>query len=263
MRRQAPLVKRDAGDKRKTIAAATSLSVPRRRSGTRLGMERISGPISGGYWSMPLEAMKPGAIALTRTGAHSSAAVSVKLSMPARAAPECPMPGMPCHMSARMLTIAPPCSRIALRVALARHEEAAGEIRAHHRVPAVGADSLQRRGELAAGVVDQRVDAAVPFEHGGDGRAHRGLVADVAGMRARGAARGLDLGAHRGELVGLAADEGDRRAERSQLVRRAAPDARAAAGDDGDLAREQVAAEDGLVGQGMSCRRTPASSVFG
>ena len=58
---------------------------------------------------MPLEAIQPGATALTRTGAHSSAAVSVKLSMPARAAPEWPMPGMPPHMSAMMLTMAPPC----------------------------------------------------------------------------------------------------------------------------------------------------------
>ena len=57
---------------------------------------------------MPLDAIQPGATALTRTGAHSSAAVSVKLSMPARAAPEWPMPGMPFHMSAMMLTIAPP-----------------------------------------------------------------------------------------------------------------------------------------------------------
>ena len=51
--------------------------------------------IDGGYWSNPLEAIQPGATALTRIGAHSSAAVSVKLSMPARAAPEWPMPGMP------------------------------------------------------------------------------------------------------------------------------------------------------------------------
>ena len=57
--------------------------------------------------SMPLEAIQPGATAFTRTGAHSKAAVSVKLSMPARAAPEWPMEGMPCHMSAMMLTMAP------------------------------------------------------------------------------------------------------------------------------------------------------------
>ena len=59
---------------------------------------------------MPLDAIQPGATALTRTGAHSSAAVSVRLTMPARAAPEWPMPGMPPHMSAIMLTIAPPPS---------------------------------------------------------------------------------------------------------------------------------------------------------
>ena len=54
-------------------------------------------------------------------GAHSSAAVSVKLSMPARAAPEWPMPGMPPHMSAMMLTMAPP------RVARPSHRASTGE----------------------------------------------------------------------------------------------------------------------------------------
>ena len=61
-------------------------------------------------------------------GAHSTAAVSVKLTMPARAAPQWPMPGMPFHMSATMLTMAPPCVAHPLRVALARHQEAAGEV---------------------------------------------------------------------------------------------------------------------------------------
>ena len=58
--------------------------------------------------TLALDAIQPGATALTRTGAHSRAAVSVKLSMPARAAPEWPMPGMPAHMSAMMFTTAPP-----------------------------------------------------------------------------------------------------------------------------------------------------------
>ena len=63
---------------------------------------------------MPEEAITPGAMALTRTlaAAHSKAAVSVRLTMPARAAPEWPMLGMPFHMSATMFTIAPPCARI-------------------------------------------------------------------------------------------------------------------------------------------------------
>jgi hypothetical protein len=59
---------------------------------------------------MPEEAIQPGATALTLTPAcaHSTAAVSVRLSIPARAAPEWPMPGIEVHMSAMMLTMAPP-----------------------------------------------------------------------------------------------------------------------------------------------------------
>jgi hypothetical protein len=50
----------------------------------------MRGRVSSGYVAMPEEAIQPGATALTRTphGPHSTAAVSVKLSMPARAAPE-------------------------------------------------------------------------------------------------------------------------------------------------------------------------------
>ena len=35
--------------------------------------------------------------------------------MPARAAPECAMPGMPFHISAAMFTMAPPCCRMDCR----------------------------------------------------------------------------------------------------------------------------------------------------
>ena len=66
---------------------------------------------------MPVEAIHPGATAFTRTplGAHSTAAVPVRFTMPARAAPECPMPGMLPHMSATTFTIAPPWSVIHCR----------------------------------------------------------------------------------------------------------------------------------------------------
>ena len=57
--------------------------------------------------------------------------------------------------------------------ALARDQEAAGQVVADDRVPALGADRRERRGELAAGVVDERVDAAVAREYGGDRRLHR------------------------------------------------------------------------------------------
>ncbi len=72
---------------------------------------------------MPLEAIHPGATAFTRIGAHSSAAVSVKLRFPARAA----------------LRLHP------TRVAFARKQKTAGEVVAHHRVPTLGADLFQRR----------------------------------------------------------------------------------------------------------------------
>ena len=48
MRRQAPEMKAAAGDSRKTIAAETSLSVPRRRNGTSALMPRIVAVIDGG-----------------------------------------------------------------------------------------------------------------------------------------------------------------------------------------------------------------------
>jgi hypothetical protein len=58
--------------------------------------------------------MRPGATLLTRTpdAAHSHAALSVSEFIAARAAPEWAMPGRPIHMSALMLTIAPPCRSI-------------------------------------------------------------------------------------------------------------------------------------------------------
>ena len=59
-------------------------------------------------------AMNPGETELTRTPAadHSQAAVSVKVSMPPRAAPECANSGHPCQMSAIMFTMAPPFASI-------------------------------------------------------------------------------------------------------------------------------------------------------
>lgn len=63
---------------------------------------------------MPLVAMDPGATAFTRTPrcTHSSAAVCVRLIMPARAAPVWPMLGMPKSTQATTLTMAPPCASI-------------------------------------------------------------------------------------------------------------------------------------------------------
>ncbi len=183
---------------------------------------------------------------------------------------------MPPHMSAMMLTTAPPFGRAppfgsvqfgppaasfsihwlthsrANRKppvdALAREQEAAGQVVADDRVPALGADRRQPRWELAAGVVDERIDPAVAGEHRGDRRLHLRLLADVAHVDRADAARGFDLALHRGQFVGVAADDRDGRAERRELVRSAAADSRAAAGDDGDLALQQAGCEDGAIG---------------
>jgi len=52
------------------------------------------------------------AFTLTPAYAHSTAAVSVKFNIPARAAPECPIIGIPIHMSAMTFTMAPPFASI-------------------------------------------------------------------------------------------------------------------------------------------------------
>jgi hypothetical protein len=57
------------------------------------------------------------------------------------------------------------------------------------------------------------------------------------------------------ELFLLAADQHHVRAEAGELVRGAAADARAAAGDDDGLAPEQVRPEDGLVSHGLLAKR--------
>ena len=88
------------------MSSAHSSGVPRRFIGVR------SRPIStkcGGYCSVPLDLMMPGATAFTwrLCWAHSTASVLVMFSTPARAAPVWTMPGKPRAMLAMMFTIRP------------------------------------------------------------------------------------------------------------------------------------------------------------
>ena len=151
---------------------------------------------------MPLEAIQPGATALTRTGAHSSAAVSVKLSMPARAAPEWPMPGMPFHMSAMMLTIAPPRARLPSScIHWVMHSRAIRKppvrlLRTTASQPlaliaASGAGNWPPALLTSASMRPWRASTVA------DRRLHRVFVADVADVRRAAAADGLDLALHR------------------------------------------------------------------
>ncbi|MEZ4308678.1 MAG: hypothetical protein R3F14_11590 [Polyangiaceae bacterium] len=88
----------------------------------------------------------------------------MRFSTPAQAAPVWLMPGKPRATIAVTLTMKPPVGGIIARVATSRvSEEGAVEVVADDGLPAHGA--WPRRGrELAAGVVDEHVDAAVGVE---------------------------------------------------------------------------------------------------
>jgi hypothetical protein len=134
-----------------------------------------------------------------------------------------------------------------LRVALPRHQETTGEVGSDYRLPALLRDRLERRLELAAGIVDEAVDAAVGLQDRRYSGRNRFLLADVAGVGGGLAAVLGDLGGDRGEPLRLAADESHRGPQAAELVGRATADAAAAAGDDDHLAGEQTLAENRLV----------------
>ena len=94
-------------------------------------------------------------------------------------------------------------------------------------------------------------------EHRAHDLLHALFLADVGGVAARAAARVRDLARDRFELVGLAADQRDARAERGQFMRRAAPDAAAGAGHDAGLAGEQAVAKNRLKCPGHGASEFP------
>ena len=130
-----------------------------------------------------------------------------------------------------------------LQITLTRHQKAAAQIGADHRLPAFRADRLQRHHVLAAGVVHQAVDAPVRGDDGRHRAHHQLLLADVADMASGSATIRADLSHHLLQLVGTATQQHDVGAERRQLVRHAAPNARAATGDDNHPAGEQRASK--------------------
>jgi hypothetical protein len=163
---------------------------------------------------MPELAIQPGATAFTRTPClpHSNAAVWVRLAMPARAAPEWAMPGMPRCMSAVMFTIAPPCCFHRGVEHGAHHLPAAGQIGRDHRVPALFGDVGDFGRELPARIIDQAVDAAMALNHSRDTLENGVFLADIEADGVGLAAIVFDLGCDRVELVLLSADQDHRRA---------------------------------------------------
>jgi hypothetical protein len=102
---------------------------------------------------------------------------------------------------------------------LAHEDEAAGEVVLHHRLEALGRDRLEAGPVLAAGVVDEAVDAAGLLENARDDADHAFLVADVAGWMPA-MPPSSSISAFTCSSFDLAADDRDVGAERRQLVQR-------------------------------------------
>ena len=107
-RRQAPETNAAAGESRNTIAADTSLSVPNRFSGTLLGRPVISGLHLRRVVVHPAGGDPPGRHGVDPHRCPLQGRGLGEVQHPRAGRPEWPMPGMPFHMSAMMLTIAPP-----------------------------------------------------------------------------------------------------------------------------------------------------------
>ena len=91
------------------------------------------------------------------------------------------------------------------------HQPSALDVEPLHGAKALGGDVLRGGEKLAAGIVDEQIDAAVTIEHAGDQGIHLGLLADVAGCRGD-----AILGRQGGGLaqgLGTAATDLHRRAE--------------------------------------------------
>jgi len=103
-----------AGESRKQIAADTSDSVPTRCRGTCPGSERMRSCISGGYWSIRWRrSSRRDRVDPHRRPLGGGGFGEIQHAGARRA--EWPMLGMPCHMSAMMLTMAPACPSAAAR----------------------------------------------------------------------------------------------------------------------------------------------------
>src|SRR5439155_11995139 len=111
--------------------------------------------------------------------------------------------------------------------------------------------------ELAAGVVDEQVDAPVAGEHAVDERVHLLLLADVADRRLAAAAFGQRSGLAHGLLAAAAHDH--LRAAGGELERRGAAQAAPPAADDRHLPVEQAGSEH-LRAHAAALFGTPSSS---
>ena len=133
-----------------------------------------------------------------------------------------------------------------------RDAQAAEVVELHRALEVVEAlvAVLDRAPDAAPGVIDQEVDAAVLVDQHLDEAVDIGHVGEVGRVGHELVAARARLGAGLVELVLVAAADDRHRAGLGELVRRRQPDARAAAGDEHDLARDRPlqAAVDEQVG---------------
>ena len=177
------------------------------------------------------------------SAAHSRASARVYPSTAARAAEEWVMPVRPWCGESVMLMIVPPSGRAHRELGGdSGHPLGPADVEAGHRPPALGLDRLGRDEVLAARVVDEHVEPAVPLQ----ALAHDPLgvlvAADVAGHRAR--ERADPLAGVRQHVL-PAAGEDDVRSAGGELGRGGAAEVGAAAGDEDHLSFEEPGSEDG------------------
>src|SRR5262249_50682041 len=123
---------------------------------------------------------------------------------------------------------------------LAHHQKAAGEIGRDNGVEPFFIDEHQGRGKLSACIIDEPMDAPVLCCKPRHQRLYCILIADVDDGILRLSAIRSDLGCNILKLSLLAANKDNRRTEARKLMRRAPPNATAAARDDMRLAYEKL-----------------------
>jgi hypothetical protein len=135
----------------------------------------------------------------------------------------------------------------ALVEAFTRHQKSTREVGVNHRLPALGTGAGQRRDVLPARVVDQAVNAAVLLQHFRDHGFHIVFAPYVAAVPAGLPAVVRDFLRCFGQFVRVAAHQHHVCAQAGQLVRGAAANAGAAAGDQNDLPAQQAWGKDRSV----------------
>ena len=132
---------------------------------------------------MPLEAIQPGATALTRTPqfAHSTAAVCVKLTMPARAAPRVAHHRHPIPHVCHDVYDATGVSVHRLRETFAGHEKSTDEVGPNNRLKALLIDRSKWGWELSTGIVYQAMNGAALCDDLRDHRFDVVFLTDVEG----------------------------------------------------------------------------------